>query len=376
MSLHLLMFSGDRDVARGRLGPFDTTLAGLAEAFDRIDVLTPRVRGGEPRVLHARAHIHPSPASRLLHMRWLVRHALALARERPYHLLVSHDYGLFANGLAARVVSARTGIPYVSEIHHIPAHPKRAQWWEPLAQLGYRGYVRWIATRARAIRVVNARDVPDLLARWGVSRERLLVLPSAYLDLEVFTPGDEPKRYALGFVGRLVANKNLRYVAAVFEAVARADSDAGFLVVGSGPEEGRLRVQLERAGIAERVTLIPWLEGPAALASAYRQMHALLCPSLSEGGPRVCLEAMACGVPVFGTPVGVMPETIVSESNGWLLPWSPADGAALVVRLLRQPQALAAAGQAARTASLRFDRRAVLTAYAQAYRALALERPA
>jgi len=368
------MFSGDRDVARGRAGPFATTLAGLTEVFDRIDVLTPRVRGGEPRVLHARAHIHPCPAARLLHARWLVRRALALARERPYHLLVSHDYGLFANGRAARTVSRRLGVPYVSEIHHIPAHPKLAQWWEPLAQLGYRGYVRWLAARARAIRVVNAREAPELLMRWGVPRDRLLILPSAYLDLTVFTPGDEPKRYALGFVGRLVANKNLRYVGTVFAATARADPEARFLVIGSGPEEGRLRVQLERAGIAERVTLIPWLDSPTALATAYRQMRALLCPSLSEGGPRVCLEAMACGVPVFATPVGVMPETIISGSNGWLLPWRAAEGAALVVRLLRQPAVLAAAGRAARTASLRFDRQAVLTAYAQAYRALALER--
>ncbi len=373
MILNLLMFSGDRDVAAGRQGPFHATLGGLIREFDRIDVLTPRVREAVPRVIHDAVHIHPSPAARWSQARWLQKKAEQLARERTYALLVSHDYGVFANGRAAARVSRRLGIPYVSEIHHIPAHPKRAQWWEPLAMRAYRAYARYAARRARAIRVVNHREVPDQLVRWGVPRDDILILPSASIDREVFAPRDGTKRHLLGFVGRLVANKGLAYLADILIAVAADRPDARFVVAGAGPEERRLRRSLHAAGVIDRVDWVAWLDRPAELADLYRGLHALVCTSLSEGGPRVCLESMACGTPVFTTPVGLMPEVIRSGANGWLLPWDHAAGAALISEQLRDPAGLAAAGRAAREATEPFERDRVLGAYAAAYRRLAEE---
>ena len=373
VSVNLLMLSGDRDTAAGRRGPFYFTLGGLAPSFDRVDVLTPRVANGAPRVVHDRVHVQPSSVPRLLQAPWLMRRVSALAAERRYQLIVSHDYGIFSNGIAAWVLSRRLRVPYVSEIHHIPAHPRRAQWWEPAAQLGYRLYARWAASHARAIRVVNRREVPDILERWGVPRERILVLPSAYIDRQVFSPGPEPKRYTLGFVGRLVANKGLKYLAAIFGAVAGKRPEARFVLVGSGPGATRLRSDLAAHGLLDRVDLRSWIDGPAELATVYRQMEALVCTSLSEGGPRVCLEAMACGVPVFTTPVGVMPETIEQHANGWLLPWDHTDGAALVNRTLLDRRALQAAGRAAHIATEPFERDRILGAYAAAYRRLAEE---
>ena len=373
MSLNLLMLSGDRDVAAGRRGPFYDTLAGLAAEFAHIDVLTPSGPDMHPRSLHGHVRVHPSSAPRVLQAVWLVRKARALAARRRYHLIVSHDHGMFSNGMAALWLSTRLRTPYVSEIHHVPAHPKRAQWWEPATKLGYRLYARLAASRARAIRVVNRREVPDLLAAWGVPREKILVLPSAYIDRAIFAPNATPKRYALGFVGRLVANKNPRYLAAIIESIAAANTGARFVIVGRGREGERLRRRLELRGILGRVEMRPWVDGPAELAALYRQMDALVCTSLSEGGPRVCLEAMACGVPVFTTPVGLMPETVRDGANGWILPWDQVAGAELVRRVLADRPALQAAARAARAATEPFDRDRVLGAYAAAYRGLAEE---
>jgi glycosyltransferase involved in cell wall biosynthesis len=221
--------------------------------------------------------------------------------------------------------------------------------------------------------VVNRREVPDLLAAWGVPREKILVLPSAYIDLATFAPNATPKRYALGFVGRLVANKNPRYLAAIIESIAAANTGARFVIVGRGREGERLRRRLELRGILGRVEMRPWVDGPAELAALYRQMDALVCTSLSEGGPRVCLEAMACGVPVFTTPVGLMPDTVRDGVNGWILPWNQAAGAELVRRVLSDRPALQAAAREARAATESFDRDRVLGAYAAAYRGLAEE---
>ena len=373
MKPSLLMLSGDRDVAAGRRGPFYYTLEGLSREFDRIDVLTPNVPNAQACTIHDGVHVHPSPGGRLWHARWLIRRGRALAAERRYHLIVSHDYGIFSNGIAAARLSRRFGVPYVSEIHHVPAHPRRAQWWESAAKLGYRAYVRFAAGRARDIRVVNRQQVPELLRQWGVPSEKILVLPSAHVDREVFHPGDDSRPYALGFVGRLVANKGLDYLVRIFAAVAADAPQSRFLVVGDGPEANTLQRRLAATGVEGRVDRIAWVDGPDDLAALYRQMDALACTSRSEGGPRVCLEAMACGTPVFSTPVGLMPEIIDHGLNGWLLPWDAKAGADLVTRMLGAPEALAGASAAARQATEPFTRERILSAYARAYRDLAAE---
>lgn len=369
------MLSGDRDVTTGRHGPFHTTLEGLAAEFDRIDVLSPHAAGAQTVEPYPGVRVEPAPVSRLRQSTWMRRRGAELLRRYRHGLIVSHDYGIFANGRAAGWLSRRLGVRYVSEIHHIPGHPKRAQWWEPLEQLVYRAYVTRVAGRAAAIRVVNRREVPDLLAAWGVARERILVLPSAYIDREVFAPGEVERDFDLGFVGRLVANKNLGYVARAFAARSSQDCQAKFVVAGQGPGAKLLRRGLTRFGILDRVTFVDWLDSPIDLADLYRRMRALIAPSLSEGGPRVCLEAMACGTPVFTTPVGVMPETVEHGTNGWLLPWDAKAGAALVSGVLRDPDRLRAAGHSGRAATARFEKSAVLGAYATTYRRLAEGEP-
>src|SRR5215213_7845400 len=44
----------------------------------------------------------------------------------------------------------------------------------------------------------------------------------------------------------------------------------------------------------------------------------LLMPSLAEGTPFAMIEAMACGRPALGTPIGGIPELIIENRTGWL----------------------------------------------------------
>lgn len=52
----------------------------------------------------------------------------------------------------------------------------------------------------------------------------------------------------------------------------------------------------------------------------YRQCDVFLVTSVAEGTPLTALEAMACGRPVIGTSVGVLPELIEDGVNGFLIP--------------------------------------------------------
>jgi len=112
------------------------------------------------------------------------------------------------------------------------------------------------------------------------------------------------------FVGRLSREKGLD----VLIEAARAVEGAHFLIVGSGPEERRLKTYAN-----ERIHLLgrqPW----ERTIRLIRGSDALVLSSRVEGLPTVLLEAMAVGTPVVATEVGGVPEMIESGKEGLLVP--------------------------------------------------------
>ena len=122
------------------------------------------------------------------------------------------------------------------------------------------------------------------------------------------------------------------FVRAMSRIVEEVDVEA--VIVGDGPERGRLQALAEHLGVSERVTFLgsrPHPEMPALLSSA----DLAVLPSLMEATSVAALEAMACEVPVAASRVGGLPE-LVDDGVGVLFePGDAASLAAAVVQLLR-----------------------------------------
>jgi glycosyltransferase involved in cell wall biosynthesis len=324
--MNLLMLSGDPSAAQGRDSTFYQMLGRFAGYWDRIDVICPPSPASAVRPIHERVFVHPSPGPKLLQPWHMVHVGRALMAERQYALVTSHDYGLFLNGLAAWMITRRTGVPYVSEIHHLEGYPRAATRRERLYRaLGMR-YIRWVSRHAAAIRAVNAVELPDLLRRLGVPAKKILVLPSLYIDFDVFQAMPaEPRRYDVITVGRLAANKGLFTLLDAVERVKVTHADVQLAILGQGPLLRALRARIEAQGLGAHVTIIPRLDTVHDLARFYNSARMLVCASTAEGGPRVTVEAMACGVPVISTPVGIMPEVLEDGVNGLLFRWDAAE---------------------------------------------------
>ncbi len=370
------MVSGDRNVAVGEKGPFWTMQRAFSRHFERIDVLCPRPdRPVVVRTIHANVHFHPADVGRAGMVGYVTRRGAELIAEHGHALVVSHDYGWFYNGIGSARLSARTGVPYVSEIHHVPGYPVAADAREVFDRFVARAYVRWARGRACAFRVVNAGEMPPLLRRWGVPDERIRVLGSLYIDLELFAPRDpapEPEQDVV-FVGRLVSNKGLLRLVDALALLAERGPAPRALLLGRGPLRERVEARVAKRGLTGSVRFLDWVDRPEDLAEVYRRSRVAVCASTCEGGPRVTVEAMACGVPAVSTRVGIMGELLEDGRNGYLAGFDAQSLADALGKCLADEERRRAMGAQARRDVERFEYGRAIARYADGLKELAAE---
>jgi glycosyltransferase involved in cell wall biosynthesis len=103
-------------------------------------------------------------------------------------------------------------------------------------------------------------------------------------------------------LSRLAPEKRIADGIEVFARVYKARPGGVLWIVGSGPEEERLRARVDALGISHTVIFFGWQEHPSAF---YKSSDVLLCTSAFEGYGLTFIEAALCGCPVVSTPVGV-----------------------------------------------------------------------
>jgi glycosyltransferase involved in cell wall biosynthesis len=178
-------------------------------------------------------------------------------------------------------------------------------------------------------------------------------VPSA-VDRTHFTPEGPAvprgERQRLLAVGRLVPRKGVDDAITAMQWVPDAE-----LVVAGGPdvaeldqdpEAVRLMEWAQCLGVADRVKFIgrvPHADLPMHLRGA----DLVVCLPWYEPFGLVPLEAMACGVPVVGSAVGGLLDTVIDGVTGVLLPpREPRVAADAIAALLHNPEQRARYGQA------------------------------
>jgi glycosyltransferase involved in cell wall biosynthesis len=151
----------------------------------------------------------------------------------------------------------------------------------------------------------------------GVEPGRVEVCPPG-VDIDRFGAGGAaPRDHVVLSPGRLVWEKGHQDVVRAVAALRRGlvggrRLDVHALIVGSGPEEERLRHHAAELGIADAVELrsnVPYDTMPAVYASASAMVLASLpTPSWEEQFGMVLAEALAAGLPIVASRSGAIPE--------------------------------------------------------------------
>ena len=359
--MNLLMISGDRALASGKQGAFFNTLSELHTHFDRIDIICPRVSVRRyDMVVFGNVHIHPSPWPLMLQPLWIWYKGRSLVREHRHSLATVHEYPPFYNGIGARLLHTSTSLPYIIELMHVPGYPRAAGLRERIYRWLTRLFIAWDAGPARAVRVINRHEVPEFLAASGVPKDTLVYAPAFYIDLETFHRHETEKKYDIAFVARMARNKGVDLFLDVMERTELVG-----VAVGDGPLLSWVRAQAKQRGL--KLHAPGFVDGSEDVARYLNESRLLLMTSLNEGGPRVVLEAMACGVPVVATPVGIVPDVLPPEA---IEEWDAAALADKVRNILSDPLLYDRLLQTGLQTVRRFERSAAVAAYADTLKRL------
>jgi glycosyltransferase involved in cell wall biosynthesis len=236
-----------------------------------------------------------------------------LHREKPIDVI--HAHAPLPCGHAAMLVRRELGIPFLVSVHGLDAYSdvqvqgRPGRWCRRVAQLVYRSAARVICVSE------HVRD------------EVLKGCPSA--TTSVVYNGVDPKMFApeaaastdgavILSVGNLIPTKGHEVLLRALHAITGSHPAVSCEIVGSGPEETRLKALARHLQIENRVRFLGRLPR-RELANAFRRCTLFALPSFFEGLGCVYLEAMATEKVAIGCRGQGIEEIIQPGSNGWLV---------------------------------------------------------
>ncbi len=257
----------------------------------------------------------------------------------------------------------RRAVPSVATVHTLEG-PEMAN------RDGLRRWLMYKILERFCDRVICLSKTAEAFVRKnGLARARIEVLPNG-IDLAVFEPRSTSERHALRAtleipegvplilaVAVLRPPKGIDRLIRALPTICETIDDAQLLIVGDGPERGRLEQLATDIGIRDRVTFTGQRADVPDLMSI---ADVFVLPTLDDAQPTVVMEAMASRLPVIASRVGGIPDMIADGVDGLLVP--PDDVAALeaaVSSILSDParQAdVAAAGRATVEEKFSLDR--------------------
>jgi glycosyltransferase involved in cell wall biosynthesis len=199
----------------------------------------------------------------------------------------------------------------------------------------------------------------------GVDLEHVAAAPPLDIHTELWLPRGAP---IVGNVAALVPHKGHRYLIQAAAIVVRQIPDARFVILGTGELESALRTQIKHLHLEQHILLAGFRPDVLSLQKGF-DLFAM--SSLTEGLGTTLLDAMAIGQAIVATRAGGIPEMIIHDQTGLLVPPHDADAlAAAIVQLLRDPERrtrLGAAGHERVRSSFSVERmvQATLDAYGQ-----------
>jgi glycosyltransferase involved in cell wall biosynthesis len=224
---------------------------------------------------------------------------------------------LFAANAYGRQAAASAGV------RHIIAAERCVDPWKAAWQLAID---RALAKKTQCI-VTNSTGVKDFYVSRGLPAEKFAIIPNGIEPGDGACAGSREEILAelqlpsnarlIGAVGRLWPQKRVKDLIWAADLLKSTRDDTHLLIVGDGPQRGRLERYREQVQITDRVH---FLGERGDMPRLMPHFDALWLASEYEGQSNAIMEAMAARVPVIATDIPGNRDLVVDCVTGYLVP--------------------------------------------------------
>ncbi len=153
------------------------------------------------------------------------------------------------------------------------------------------------------------------------------ISPTEYLErfaARAALNGQITEKFWVGTISELHKNKGLDILINSFADISKNQQDITLVIIGDGEERERLTTLINSLNLSKKVHLLGFFENAQQYLKAF---DVFVLASRTEAFPYVLLEAGLAQLPVVATHVGGIPEVVIPDKNGLLIP--PSDHSAL-----------------------------------------------
>ncbi|MEW6742802.1 MAG: glycosyltransferase [Planctomycetota bacterium] len=296
-----------------------------------------------------------------------------LLRRQPFDMIVTQ---CSMAGLVGRVAGRLAGVPHRLFVTQLFAcHTEQPLLKRSLYRLVERGLDRLtthyvaVCEGSRRFGVQSGIMAPDKVTviHNSVALDKLHTTRSP--EEVCARLGLDPCRPIVGTALRFEPQKGLVFLLRAATVVKRELPGVQFLIAGDGPMRDDLHALATSLELDRTVHFIGWRDD---LPDILQCMDVFCHPTLWEQLPHMVLEALALRRPVVATAVDGVPEIVLHDETGLLVPpRDPAALAAAVLDLLRDPDRARRLGEAGRRlVEERFTADKMVESYAGLFRRL------
>lgn len=150
-----------------------------------------------------------------------------------------------------------------------------------------------------AVRIFVYTDYEkDVISTLGIGRGRVLTIPNGIKIAKFPLVRNSKKKFDVITVARYVKGKGIHFLIEAMYFSRIRGHRINLLIVGDGPEFGTIQKLILDRRMQDQVMQIKSIPNDQ-MYIYYNLSKILVLPSLTEGFPKVVLEALACGIPAL-----------------------------------------------------------------------------
>lgn len=248
---------------------------------------------------------------------------------------------LAAFGLSIKRLSALTGLGFTFTSNTFKARAVRKV---------LRPFLRRLLSAPGSAVLVQNPDDHAVMAKIGIDRSQLFLIPGSGVDTERLRPLPEPEgTMTMAYVGRLLDDKGLRTLVAAHANLAARCETIRLLLAGEADPSNPASIPQKEIDSWRGQPGINVLGHVSDIGTVWAMAHIAVLPSRREGLPKSLLEAAAYGRPIVATDVPGCREIARPGVNAVLVPVDDAQALAdAIARLAHNRELRARFGAAGR----------------------------